>query len=294
MPIGSDITRPPSPPPSGWLGRLRTIHGLATDLVGFVGRRFETLGDIYYVPNADGGLYVIRHPDHIREVLVTHADCYAKTHSAFTRLSRVLGQGLLNTDGDVWRRQRRMIQPAFHKARLVDYSHMMVEETTKMIDRWRNGSAIDLNDELTEVTLRIVSRALFSHDVGNDVAAITAGRHHLAGFHFSTIDVTPAWFPNRKRQKTRDALRSLDALMYALIAERRAATQANAGAGPPDLLQRLLDARDEEGDGAGLSDKEIRDQLVTFLRGRPRDDLPRADLDVLSTVATSACRRENA
>ena len=258
--------RPPQPPPVGWLQRWRNHYALATDLIGFVGRRFDALGDIYYVPNRDGGLYVIRHPDHIREVLVTHADCYAKTHSAFLRLGRVLGEGLLNTDGDVWRRQRRMIQPAFHKERLHAYSHMMVEEAMAMMAAWRDGQTLDMSKEMTRVTLRIVSRSLFSHEVGDDVAAITNAVSVLQD-SFSTVDFMPPGWPNRRRQQAGEALRSLDELMYRLIAERRRrpATDTTGAAEPPaDLLQRLLEVRDEEGDGAGLTDKEIRDQLVTF------------------------------
>ncbi len=215
------------------------------------------------MPNRDGGLYVLRHPEHIREVLVTHAECYAKTHSAFVRLGRVLGQGLLNTDGEVWRRQRRMIQPAFHKARLHTYSHMMVEEAQAMMAGWRDGQTIDAGEELTRVTLRIVSRSLFSHEVGDEVAAITNAVTVLQD-SFSTVDVMPQWFPNRRRKQAREALRSLDALMYRLIAERRRSYAAGDREAPADLLQQLLEARDEEGDGAGLTDKEIRDQLVTF------------------------------
>lgn len=267
MSTTSDIVRPPSPPvPAGWVGRLRSLHAFVHDLIGVVGRRFDSLGDIYYVPNADGGLYVIRHPDHIREVLVTNAECWAKTHSAFIRLGRVLGQGLLNTDGEVWRRHRRMIQPAFHKERLQAYSEMMVQEATDMIGRWHDGRPVDLGSELTGVTLHIVSRALFSHEVGADMDAIT-GAVTVLQDSFAQPDLLPRWLSSPRRRKVRRALRSIDEVMYRLIASRRhgidAAAVRDAGESV-DLLQRLLDARDEEGDGTGLSDKEIRDQLVTF------------------------------
>ena len=267
MPAASDIIRPPSPPaPAGWVGRLRRFHAFVYDLIGVVGRRFASLGDIYYMPNADGGLYVIRHPDHIREVLVTNAECWAKTHSAFMRLGRVLGQGLLNTDGEVWRRHRRMIQPAFHQARLQAYSERMVEEATDMLGRWHDGRPVDLGHELTRATLRIVSRASFSHEVGGDVDAIT-GAVTVLQDSFAQPDLVPSWLPSPRRRKVRRALRSIDEVMYRLIAARRhrhASGDVRDSGESVDLLQRLLDARDEEGDGAGLSDKEIRDQLVTF------------------------------
>lgn len=253
--------RPPQPAPTGWFGRCRHQYVLATDLVGFVARRFATLGDIYYVPNRDGGLYVTRHPDHLREVLVTRADCYSKQHSAFKRLERILGQGLLNTDGEVWRRQRRMIQPAFQQARLHAYAPMMVEEATAMMGTWHDGQTIDFGTQMARVTLRVVSRALFSHEVGADIDIITHAVSVLQD-SFTAISLLPAWWPSRQRRQARAALLALDAVMARLIAERR--QHPAQGDGAADLLQRLIDARDEEGDGAGLSDKEIRDQLVTF------------------------------
>ena len=178
----------------------------------------------------------------------------------------MLGQGLLNTDGEVWRRHRRMIQPAFHKARLQAYSEMMVEEATDMLGRWHDGRPVDLGNELTRATLRIVSRALFSHEVGGDVDAIT-GAVTVLQDSFAQPNLLPSWLPSPRRRKVWRALRSIDEVMYRLIASRRHghdSGDARDSGESVDLLQRLLDARDEEGDGAGLSDKEIRDQLVTF------------------------------
>lgn len=264
MTPASAIVRPPSPlAPTGWVARLRTYHAMFDDLIGLVGRRFESLGDIYFVPSGDSGLYVVRNPDHMREVLVTNAHCYSKEHSAFIRLGRVLGQGLLNTDGELWRRHRRMIQPAFHQERLQTYSQMMVQETAEMLAPWRDGRRIDLGVELTRLTLRIVSRSLFSHEVGSDVDAIT-GAVTVLQESFSQPDLLPRWLPSPARAKARRALESIDDVMYRLIAARRRQAGANPAGESADLLQRLIEARDDEGDGAGLSDREIRDQLVTF------------------------------
>ena len=83
---------------------MRYYHRFANDAIGLVRDRFESYGDIYYVANGSGGLYVSHHPDHIRDVLVTHGSRFGKAHSAFAKLARVLGQGLLNTDGATWKR----------------------------------------------------------------------------------------------------------------------------------------------------------------------------------------------
>ena len=112
-------------PRKGLVSSVRYLVGFARDPIGFVKKRFETYGDIYYVPNDDGGLFVLRHPDHLREVLTTRASSFTKEHTAFAQLSRVLGEGLLTSDGDTWTRQRRMVQPAFAPARMAGYARIM-------------------------------------------------------------------------------------------------------------------------------------------------------------------------
>jgi cytochrome P450 len=131
-----------------------------------VQRRFDRYGDIYYAPSAGVGLYVLRHPDHIWEVLVRDGAKYGKTHTAFDQLKRFLGEGLLTTDGEAWRRQRRMVNPAFTKGRLEGYAAAMVDESLATRDAWRDGDRRDLSREMMELTLRIVCQTLFSHDVG--------------------------------------------------------------------------------------------------------------------------------
>ena len=236
------------------------------DTIGMVRGRFDAYGDIYFVPNRDGGLYVCNHPDHIRDVLITHGSSFGKAHSAFARLARVLGQGLLTTDGAVWKRHRRMIQPAFHKPRLEGYSHMMVAEAERTASRWRDGNGVDLGADMTELTLRVVSRSLFSYEVAGDVDAVT-GAVSVLQDSFSRPNLLPRWLPTPRRRRVRRSIASIDDMMYRMIAARRAgsstAARGNARGGP-DLLQMLVDVRDEEGDGEGLTDQEIRDQLVTF------------------------------
>lgn len=244
------------------MARLRHARRLINDSIGVVAERFDKYGDLYYVANESGGLYVTRHPDHFHDVLVTHGESYTKAHSAFARLSRVLGQGLLTTDGDVWKRHRRMIQPAFHKARLAGYASMMVEEAERTAARWGEADTVELDRDLAELTLRVVSRALFNHEVAADVDVIT-GAVAVLQESFSQLDILPRWMPTPRRRQASRALQAIDAMMYRLIAVRRARGRS-AAAAAPDLLQMLLDVRDVEGDGAGLSDTEIRDQLVTF------------------------------
>ena len=216
-------SRPPGPPPlNGALARLRHARRFIDDPIALVGERFDTYGDLYYVPNDTGGVYVTRNPDHFRDVLVTYGDSFTKGHSAFARLARVLGQGLLTTDGEVWKRHRRMIQGAFHKPRLTSYAPMMAAEAAATAEVWQDGAIVELTQAFAELTLRIVSQSLFSHEVAGDVAAIT-GAVGVLQESFSQIDILPRWVPTAMRRRTRNALSAIDTVMFRLIAERRAA-----------------------------------------------------------------------
>jgi cytochrome P450 len=254
---------PPGPPPrDGLVANARYFAGFLFDPIGFVGRRFEQYGDIYYAPSGGTGLYVIRHPDHLHEVLVTRASSFHKTHSAFARLSLVLGEGLLTTDGDTWKRQRRMVQPAFSSARLAGYAGVMVQEAARAAADWRSGEVRDMSGEMMQLTLRVVSRTLFGHDVSARHIDDVGRAMRLFQSSLVRPDLVPSWMSLRQR-RLKQALAALDAMTYGIIAARRSSPTRQA-----DLLQMLIDAVDEEGDGGRLTEKELRDQLVTlFLAG---------------------------
>ena len=275
----ADSKVPKGPRPRrGVVDTLRYVWGFATDPLGFVGGRFARYGDVYFVPpppkapSSDRGLYVCRHPDHVREVLVTRASSFGKDHTAFRSLSQVLGEGLLTTDGDQWQRQRRMVAPAFAPARLAGYARVMTEESLRSVRDWRDDQVIDLGAEMTALTLRVVSRALFGHDSTKDTAAVA---HAMATFQdwLTRPDVFPKAISPQRRAITR-SIATLDRIIYGLVGQRRAqlATKASRSKtgddGPPDLLGLLVTAVDEEGDGGTMSEREVRDQLVTlFLAG---------------------------
>jgi cytochrome P450 len=256
---------PPGPPkPQGWLGRVRMYLSFFLDPFGLVGGRFAQYGDVYYVhPRKPGpGLFVLRHPDHFEQVLITDARKVTKTHSAFAHLSEILGDGLLTTDGEVWRRQRRLVQPAFSRARLVEYATAMGEEAAAEADRWRDGEVRDVSVAMTEMTLRIVCRTLFGHDARGDASAVRSSMHTFQNSLIALELPIPRWASPASR-RLRRARATLDSIIYGMIAARREHPSE-----AKDLLQMLLEAVDEEGDGGGLSELEIRDQVVTlFLAG---------------------------
>lgn len=263
-----DPRLPPGPPVRrGLRDAIPFFLGFARDPLGFVGGRFSTYGDLYFVPSqrpGGPGLYVLRHPDHLHAVLVTHAARMRKEHSAFEQLSRVVGDGLLTTDGEVWRRQRRLLQPAFAQARLATYARTMTREAARVRDGLADGQSLDLSREMMELTLGVVCQTLFSHDARRDTDDVSRAMVALQDTA-SRPDFLPAWVPTPGRRRFRRAVEAIDRIVYRMIGERRALAPESA---PQDLLQSMLAAVDSEGDGKGLGERELRDQLVTlFLAG---------------------------
>lgn len=264
MPHNGRVSRltPPGPAPrkGGLIGTVKNGLGFLIDPTGYVGGRFQRFGDIYFV-DSDGsqpGLYVLRHPAHLEEVLVTRHRDFGKGHSAFATLSELLGDGLLTTDGDTWRRQRRLLSPAFQKKRLEGYASVMVDEAKIEVSRWSAGE-IDVSKAMMEMTLRVVCRTLFGYDPSGDTDAVGRAMRDLqALLGRPALPLPKAIDPGRRRLAR--ARRLLDDVIYPLIDSRA------PGGAEGDLLQRMVDAADE--DGSRLTRKEIRDQLVTlFLAG---------------------------
>lgn len=254
------VSLPPGPPAraGGAWNRVRYGLNFLTDPFGFVGERFETYGDTYHVSSEDQpGLFVFRAAEDVHEVLVAKAKSFTKGHSAFRDLQEVLGEsGLLTTDGDAWRRHRRIVQPAFSPRQLERYADVMVQEAADEATSWTHGKPMDVAHAMNELTLRIVARTLFGHDASGDAGAIRGALRTLQQGLATQLPIPAKIDPFRARRQK--AVGVLDALIARMIDARRRSDD-----GGDDLLGRLLAARDPEG-GAALSDREIRDHLVTF------------------------------
>jgi len=177
----------------------------------------------------------------------------------------VLGNGLLTSEGDFWLRQRRLIQPVFQKSRIASYASDMVEETLRLLSTWKAGEVRDIPTEMMALTLAIAARTLFHEAVEGEAAAVAQALHvmqeHFVN-RFSGLLPWPLWLPTPGNLRVRAAVRRLDELLFRFIRRRR----ENPGPAT-DLLSLLLHARDE-GDGQGMSDKQLRDEAMTlFLAG---------------------------
>jgi cytochrome P450 len=211
-------------------------------------------------------VYLVNDPDLIRSVLVTRADRYHKGR-ALERAKRLLGEGLLTSEESVHLRQRRLMQPAFHRDRISAYGETMVRYAERAAERWKAGETIDVHREMVALTLAIVGKTLFDADVEEEADEI-GGALTDALQLFQRLLMVPFGevleklpIPSTRRfEKARDRL---DATIARLIAERRSNPRDRT-----DLLTLLILAQDTEGDGGGMTDLQIRDEAMTiFLAG---------------------------
>jgi len=257
---------PPGPAPVtrnplSLLSYMRRMRGGAIETVG---GRFEKYGDLYRAQFLGRDVYVMRHPDHIREVLLSQADCFQKPDDGTTAtvLRRFLGRGLLTENGEAWRAHRKLIQPAFHPASLKSYAPFFVEAAEASMSGYRDGQALDLSREMMELTLQIVTKSLFDHRVTDEADGV-ADAMRVFRAAFGGIDsVLPRWLWTPVRARTDRALGSIDAMVYGMI---------DARGGHPtgdDLLSALIRASNASDPEERLDRTQLRDEVLTlFLAG---------------------------
>ena len=241
-------------------GNLRAFW---RDRTGYLTRQAE-LGDVSFIKMGPQPVFFINHPDLVRDVLVVNAHKFIKGR-ALQRSRVLLGNGLLTNEGADHLRQRRMIQPAFHRARIAEYARSMVIYADQMADSWHDGDVRDIDQEMMHLTLQIVGKTLFNADVGNDADRIGKAMTTMVElFNFLLLPFSE-WleklpFPQSIRFKR--ARRTLDEIVYGIINERR-----RSGEDRGDLLSMLLLAQDED-DGSTMTDEQVRDEALTlFLAG---------------------------
>lgn len=270
-------TLPPGPAPVGniSIGRARNLYHYVRDPFAFVQRRFDRYGDTYLVRTGSEMLYAFRHPDDIKAVLVDQADAFRKAEFG---LEKVLGEGLLTSEGSLWKQRRRTIQPAFSRRRIESYGAAMVQECERRVATWRSGVEFDAASEMMRITLSIVARTLFSHTITHEGREADSVGTAMAQFQESigVFDVLPDWLPTPKHRRTQRAIAEMDAMMYGVIDERMRA-RASGSSKDEDLLDALLDARDPEGEASStpgskppplLDRTALRDELITlFMAG---------------------------
>lgn len=247
---------PPGPPGVPLLGNVLDVW---RDPLGFFVRGARDHGDVVQFRFGHYRYVLLNDPDAIRHVLVDSAKSYQKSRN-YDALRLVLGNGLVTSEGEFWRRQRKLAQPAFHKQRLAGFARTMAECTEEMLATWDEGP-IDLHSELMALTLRIVGKTLFSTDLSGEAAAIgeaiSVGIKHANDYAEAVIRIPP-WLPTPGNLRFKNAIRVLDGMVLRIIEDRR-----KSGEPGDDLLGMLMSARDD--DGAGMNDQQLRDEVMTLV-----------------------------
>ncbi|MGB2666440.1 MAG: cytochrome P450, partial [Candidatus Acidiferrum sp.] len=232
------------------------------DPLTFMTRIARQYGDIVCLRFFHIRTFLISNPDLIEDVLVTNAKKFIK--GRVLRANRhIFGDGLLTSEGDFWLRQRRMMQPAFHRSRIANYASKMTACATRLMESWKPGDPMDLHDAMMRLTLQVVGKTLFSADVERDAPQVGETLEVLLEFtsDFRRLVITPKWLPTRLNRQASRAVHQLTQIIDRIIRQRRDSKEDTG-----DLLSMLLHAQDE--DGSRMTAQQLRDEALTlFLAG---------------------------
>jgi cytochrome P450 len=252
------------PGPAG-LPIAGSLFAIRRDPIGFLAGSAAEYGDSVRFRVGRSLVFFFRHPDQVRDLLVTHQHAFKKGRG-LEWAKHFLGNGLLTSEGEFHTRQRRLSQPAFHRQRIQSYAQAMTDYALRMRDRWRAGETLDVGHEMMELTMAVVAKTLFDADVAGEAGEIGRSLTTIISL-FHRFNMPFAGLVQRlplpSNIRFRQARARLDRTIYRVIAERRGSATDRG-----DLLSMLLLATDEEGDGTGMTDLQLRDEVMTiFLAG---------------------------
>jgi cytochrome P450 len=242
-----------------WLTRLR--FATRRDILGSLERIAAEQGDVANFKAGHWDYWFFVHPDAVRDVLVNSDELFIKG-PALRRAKATLGEGLLTSEGDLHRRQRRLVQPVLHPQHVATYSRAMTRIARETADSWRDGQVIDLHEQMMKLTLRVVAKTLFDADVATQVDEIGRAMDISVGMFQRAmtpwgplLNVLPLPSNFRFKRAWGKLMRTIDTF----IEQRRA-----SGSPGDDLLSRLLKATDAEGDGGSMTNQQLRDEAITL------------------------------
>lgn len=233
-------------------------------------RGVDRYGDVFKFRLFRREVYLVNHPDLVREILTTRSEMYSKNTVAFGMVRVVLGESTFTAAGDIWARRRKLVQPSFHKQRIANLSTIMTDTIGTMLDDWtklaEQGTTIDVADAMMRLTLKVVTRGLFSTALSADdvqtVADVFTPLLEATNRRVSFPLHALYRLPTRGNIRYQQYIDQLDAIIYRIIRQRREDDRP-----PLDLLQMLMDSTDAE-TGKPLTDSELRDEIMTvFIAG---------------------------
>lgn len=249
----------PPGPKGQWL--LGNLPAYARDLLGFLTGCSQQYGDIVGLCLGATKAVLLNHPDQIEHVLVTGQEDFIKYRFFWRHVTRVFGNGLLTSSGDLWQHQHRLMAPAFRQQRLAESADRMVRCANRLLDRWREGEERDIREDMTRLTLQIAAQVLFDVELDSAVERIARAVDRgmaVVSSRFKRGFVIPDWIPTPGNRRYMATVRDLDAVVAEIVSARR-----TWSADRTDLLATLLRSRDR--DGRPISARLLRDELVTLL-----------------------------
>lgn len=255
------------PGPKG-LQLLSALRGVQKNPLDVLVRAQRKWGDFVHFPAGKSGAIFLNDVEAIRRVLQEENRNYSKWTIQYNSLATITGKGLISNDGDHWRKQRKLAQPAFSKQRIDSIGTLVVKATESMLSRWDAQLAagdpiVDVDHEMMRVALEVVSQALFSMDMSKEasglVTAVKVCMDHMV-YRGANVLAPPDSFPTKENRRFKHALKELDDTVLRILRERRALKTP----APNDLLQMLLDAR-YEGTNEAMDDKQLRDEIITLI-----------------------------
>jgi cytochrome P450 len=252
------VVYPPSPDRRPLIGHLNMFR---RDPLKFLLDSAQDFGDIVYLKFGPQAVYLLNNPEFIKDVLVTNNRNFVKSRG-LEMAKKFLGEGLLTSEGEFHRRQRRLAQPAFHRQRINGYASVMTDYSDRARTGWQPGESLDIWQEMMRLTLAIVGKTLFDADVEAEAPQIGAALTDVMQLFDRITNPFGGLLeklPLPANFRWLRAKHRLDATIYRIINERRA-----RGEDRGDLLSMLLLAQDEEGDGGSMTDVQLRDEAMTL------------------------------
>ena len=252
-----------APGPRGW-PLLGSVSEFQRDPLNLFFRSLREHGDVVKLKLLNT-VFLVNHPDGVRHVLHDHHVNYKKNF-VYDRLKSLAGNGLVTSDGDFWKRQRKLAQPAFHRQRIAGFARTMATQTARMLERWRDVAAsrrtFDAHAEMMRLTFTIMGEALFSlnlEDGAADMGRALSDALEISQRRFTARFIPPKLLPTPENRRFAAAMKVLDRVVDEIIQTRRAAPDAGN-----DLLGMLMAARDEE-TGEAMDNRQLRDEVMTMV-----------------------------
>jgi cytochrome P450 len=256
-----ELTTTPTIPSVNTWEALRGLRRLG--FLDYIGELWRQHGDVFQINIFNRRMIVAMHPDAVRHVNVSNRQNYEKRESYDGVRKYILGYGLLTSNGELWRRQRKLMSPFYTPKGVQAYGELMLRDGHRLLERWSRmaGERVEIGEEMTFVTAAIILRAMFSMETDEAIIGMKNAVETMLGYVTSKQNglPIPSWVPTPKNRRYLQARRMVHSYIYSVMEQRRGLPEADW---PEDLLTRLMQARDEE-TGEPMSEDLLRDEMIT-------------------------------